>query len=261
VQFAIASLAMVAGVWLLGRSQDVSHEAPQQWAHRLGAEHGILVGFGPPNSFFVPPHTAADARLVETQPEPVEPSALPLALTGVERALMQYPRGFVASLVRAVFICGELRVGGARAGGTVGPAWIIVAAPKRSGDEAVFATSYIGLHHELSSFVLHKDGDTLSRWQRFTPSSWTYVEEPKVVMARGESAPPDPATGFLSAYGSTNPENDFNVYAEKMFTDPSSVLVAAGKQPIVRRKLAFVIATYAKVDSRMTATFRELGFE
>jgi hypothetical protein len=252
---------MVSGLWLLWRGQGAPAEAPDKWARRLGLEHGVIVGFGPPTSFFVAPFQASDAALVETVPEPVDPSALPLALDGLGRALSQYPPGFVASLIRAIFICGELRVGGARAGGTVGPAWIILAAPIRSGDEAVFATSYIGLHHELSSFVLHKDPETLSRWMRFSPADWIYVDEPKAVIARGEAAPPDLAKGFLSAYGSTNPENDFNVYAEKMFTDPSAVIVAAKKQPLVREKLNFVVATYTRLDGRMAATFRNLGLE
>src|SRR3954447_20754374 len=94
VQLAVAFIAMVSGLWLLWLGRGAPPETPDKWARRLGLEHGVTVGFGPPTSFFVAPFQASDAALVETVPEPVDPSALPLALDGLGRALSQYPPGF-----------------------------------------------------------------------------------------------------------------------------------------------------------------------
>lgn len=62
-----------------------------------------------------------------------------------------------------------------------------------------------------------------------------------------------------SAYGATSFENDFNVYAERIFTEPAEVARLAALHPLVRRKLDALIAAYAAIDPRMIDTFRQLG--
>jgi hypothetical protein len=117
------------------------------------------------------------------------------------------------------------------------------------------------VHHELSSLVLRREPSTLPAWKRFAPpAGWRFEEmDEEKVLARAGDAAPDPATGFLSAYGGTNPENDFNVYAEKIFTEPEKVAGLARAHPLVHRKLDFVMGVYERIDPRMAAVFRDLG--
>jgi hypothetical protein len=253
-------LLLLTGAWLLlaGRKD----ETPAERAQRLSAAHGVTIGIGSPDTFFVPPYGPSDARVSDVEAQPVDRESAAIALEGIERALAQYPAGFVAGLIKAVFVAGELRAGGAEPGGTVGPAWIILAAPKDLGRKGIFATSYIGFHHELSSFALEKEPSTLPEWKRFAPAGWKFEEmDARTIIARGHDDDPDLATGFLSAYGGTNPENDFNVYAEKIFTEPATVARLAREHPLVRRKLEFVMAVYVRIDPRMAAVFRELGVQ
>jgi hypothetical protein len=250
-------LLLLTGAWLLlaGRKD----ETPAERAQRLSAAHGITIGIGSPDTFFVVPNGPSDARVSDVEARPVDRESAAIALEGIERALAQYPAGFVAGLIKAVFVAGELRVGVVKAGGTYGPAWIILAAPKRLGREGIFATSYIGVHHELSSLALQREPSTLPEWERFAPAAWNFETAPDIAREQGKD--PDLATGFLSAYGGTNPENDFNVYAEKIFTEPATVARLAREHPLIRRKLEFVMAVYLRIDPRMAAVFRELGVQ
>jgi hypothetical protein len=260
LRLAIAGALAVAGAWLLIADARLGHSrSPAEHARALFAAHGIVVGLGSPSSFFVPPYTPGDANLAHVQAQRIEPESAAIALDGIERALTQYPADFVAKLIKAIFVAGELRVGGVKAAGTIGPAWIIIAAPRRLGTEGIFENGYLGVHHELSSFVLHRNPDRLTEWAHFAPETWHFDDMPEAIRERGTGPDPDPSTGFLSAYGATNPENDFNVYAEKIFTEPGSLSQLARRLPIIRKKLDYVIAAYVDIDPRMIEVFGDLG--
>lgn len=227
-------------------------------AQRLSSENGIRVAFGDPKSFFVPPYGPDDAHLAHVEMTSTDAASASTALQAAETSLRQYPKGFVAKLIGGLFLTGDLRVGGADAGGTVGPAWVILAAPADLGREGIYATSLLGVHHELSSFVYHKRSDTSQRWAEFTPPGWKYTTDPKEVLDLANGPMPKPETGFLSSYATSNQENDFNVYAEKMFTEPETIARLARKHGLIRKKLDFVMAAYVAVDGRMKGVFREL---
>ncbi len=246
---------LVAGAWLLRRPA-VDPAAVQAEAARISAVHGLAIEFGAPATFFVPPH---GPQIDGVQVRRARISEVALALPGIERALSAYPPGFVASIIRAVFIAGELSVGGAPAGGTFGPAWIILSAPETLDGDAIRATCLLGLHHELSSFVLRRSPATIVRWAELMSGTASFASGPAESLARDRSPAPDPASGFLSAYGATSFENDFNVYAERIFTEPAEVARLAALHPLVRRKLDALIAAYAAIDPRMIDTFRQLG--
>lgn len=251
----VVGSALLSGQWLY------ETQRARQLAQRITAESGIEIGYGEPASFWVEPYTAEDALAPGLAMQAVDTHSALIAMDGIEAALQQYPRGFVSRFVSAIFICGELRMGGARAGGTAAPAWIILAAPPDIGDEAIRLTAYLGVHHELSSYVLRQDASTMETWAAFAPRAARFVPEANAALARQNDPEPDPAEGFLSAYGATNAENDFNVYAEKIFSEPQDVLDLARRYPLVERKLDFVLATYAALDPRLQDTFHKLGFE
>lgn len=259
VQFFIAGAVMLAGFALLYWSG--CKESADDHAQRLSTEHQLRIAFGDPATFYVPPYGPADAQLPSVEITRADDAVAAVALEGIEQALRQYPANFVAKLVRAIFVGMEVRVDGVEAGGTVGPAWVVLAAPARLGREAIYATSYIGVHHELSSFVLRRKPETAQLWAQFTPAGWLYQHETKAIIGLASAADPSPATGFLSAYGSSDPENDFNVYAEKMFTEPQVVAKLAREHALVRKKLSFVMESYVAIDSRMIEVFRGLGLD
>jgi hypothetical protein len=261
--FLVAGIAMLAWQWHSDRaslSQNVSRNVQEQ-AHRIEQAHGIRIGYGSPADFWTPPFKAEDATAPGVELKPAALENVAIALDGIEAGLNQYPPRFVARLIHAIFICGELRMGGVEAGGTAGPAWIIVAAPSDLGAEGIRTGSLLDVHHELSSFVLRVNPLTRVQWSEFAPADWDFVAEAGGALRRAGASAPSPDTGFLSAYGATNLENDFNVYAEKMFTEPDSLARLAQAYPLIRRKLDFVRATYVAIDPAFAERFQRLGLD
>jgi hypothetical protein len=80
-----------------------------------------------------------------------------------------------------------------------------------------------------------------------------------VALRAAAAGAPDLATGFLSAYGATDPENDFNVYAETTFSDLERLSRIAAEHHIVARKLALLMAAFTLLDDRMPLVFDGLG--
>jgi|GEM_PF-776906 len=228
-------------------------------AAALGERHGLRIEYGPPETFFVPPYTASDAVLQGGQAVAAELDAIPRALDGVEAALSVYPPGFVRTLCQAIFVCGGLTLDGARAGGTFGPAWLILVAALRLGEDGIFDTCRIGVHHELSSLVWRHLPELPRRWATFLPQGWVAARDNSEALAAARSGPEEREDGFLSAYGATTAENDFNVYAETAFDAPSRLLAAADRSPLVASKAACLLQTYRHLDERFTSVFERLG--
>lgn len=263
--FLIAGVVMLAWQWHSDRERDRVHQnvlqSVQDHAHRIEQAHGIRIGYGSPADFWTPPFKPEDATAPGVEMQPAAPENVAIALEGIEAGLDQYPPGFVARLIHAIFICGQLRMGGVEAGGTAGPAWIIVAAPSDLGTEGIRTGSLLDVHHELSSFVLRVNPATRAQWSEFAPAGWNFVEDAAGALHRADASTPSPETGFLSAYGATNLENDFNVYAEKMFTEPDNLARLAQAHPLIRRKLDFVRAKYVAIEPEFAERFRRMGLD
>jgi hypothetical protein len=252
-----AGLGGAALLWPIRRVPDAA--ALLARADQLGGAHGILIGYGALGSFFVPPFTAQDAVIPNGRATRVDLDALPRALDGIAESLAVYPRGFVAARCKAIFVCGSLTLDGAEAGGTYGPAWIILVATRRVGDAGIFETARLGVHHELSSLVWNARPDLPARWRAELPAGWTDAPDNAAALASGQPGAADLDRGFLSPYGATTAENDFNVYAELAFTEPQRVADLAASRPLVARKLALLIDAYTASDARLADVFARLG--
>jgi hypothetical protein len=225
---------------------------------RIEQSHAIRVGYGNPADFWAPPYLAEDAAAPGLAMEPAGLRDASFVLNGIEAALQQYPPGFVSKLIKAVFICGELRLEDEIAGGTYHYAWVIISAPS-GGGAGLRELGFEAFHHELSSFVLSAEVGTRQHWAEFAPAGWQFADSARDQLRRATSPDPPLDTGFLNAYGATSIENDFNMYAELMFGFPDHVACLAQKYPLIRRKLDFVMQTYVALDPAFTERFRKLG--
>jgi hypothetical protein len=268
--FALAAAAALLAILALrplwpNHRSSVDPQKSVARARALGDRHGILIGFGAPDTFFVPPYHPTDARIVNGVATSVDMAALPPALDGIEQSLAIYPPGFVAQHCKAIFICGSLMLGGAAAGGTYGPAWIILVATQKVGETGIFETARLGVHHELSSLVWNANPRLRTRWAAELPSDWRPAASPAEELAAAhpeverEMLEDSRRDGFLSAYGATSIENDFNVYAETIFTDANRVPRLAKSQPRVARKAGLLMAAYIDLDASFVALFVRLG--
>jgi hypothetical protein len=249
-------LAAYAAAFLITREPGEPPD-PAERARRIGEASGIVVAYGEPSSFYVPPYLPEDAKVPQVEMRAAEPTAVWFALDGIEPSLAQYPPGFVAGLIKAIFICGEMWIEGERAGGAYGPAWLLLSAPLDVGRARITLTDRRLMHHELSSFV-YRRGDNARTWQETIPSNWAFRESAAAQLA-DRSSPPPVETGFLNAYGATSAENDFNIYAEMMMTEMDEVVRLARRVPIVARKAALLRQIYAAIDPRAGDMFSAFG--
>jgi hypothetical protein len=261
LKYGVSAVLAAGGLGVLyARRRSAEPAALRQRATALGARHGLRIDYGAPTAFFVPPYGPEDAVIPGGAATPVVPSALPPALDGIEEALGVYPAGFVSTLCKAIFVCGSLTLDGAEAGGTFGPAWLILVAALKVRESGIYETCRLGVHHELSSLIWAKVPDVQVRWSTLMPADWTPAKTNAEVLSRRQEQE-DRSDGFLSAYGSTTLENDFNVYAETMFAFPSRLLAAASRGPVVARKVALILEAYERLDPRLRETFKRQGLD
>lgn len=252
---ASAGVMAAGGAWLLSPR---SRRAPGEREKELSAAHGIVLAHGDPSTFYVAPYLAQDARIAGVEMEPAHPDALGPALDGIEVSLSLYPPGFVAGLIKAIFISGRMRMDGEPAGGTYGPAWVLLAADVALGAASVELTCLMGVHHELSSFIYQRE-DNAERWERALPPGWVFSTTSGSALQGANRRDPPKNSGFLNAYGATSAENDFNVYAETMMTDTRGLLVLAEQNPLIAHKVRLLRKAYVDVDPRMDAILGAMG--
>lgn len=226
-------------------------EKIEDFQKRLTRQHDLIIRAGEPANFYVPPYTKADAKLPEGKMLQASSTVLHDSLKGIEAALNSYPEGFVASLINAIFISGELWFDGERAGGTYLHSWLIVASTTRPGKESNYQAALYGVHHELSSFVFNKSPLTGITWQKLMPANWQEANGYAQALDVDRSLAPDYHNGFLSKYAETSVENDFNTYAEFVFGKEKELTELAREYPRIAKKLGLFISAYSTLSPEM----------
>jgi len=248
--------AIILGLFLLWHwNHSVDPAAVRERAKRIEEHAGIVIGLGAPDTFFVPPYTAVDARLTNLKATAVTIDAVAPALDGIEEALRVYPSGFFSEHCEAIFLCGTLTVDGAEVGGTWKKSWIVLSASKNYGSKGAYWISLYGVHHEFSSLIWTRFPEMQELWKALLPAGWVPARGSAALLSASDDLAPNPVDGFLSGYGATNPENDFNVYAETVFLNPSHVATQAEKHPVVAKKLALLMEAYIQLDKRFEGVF------
>ena len=106
------------------------------------------------------------------------------------------------------------------------------------------------LHHEMSSLLMHAGLVDMDEWRSLTPIE-SYSGDMLVTSNARPMTAREARAGFLTSYGGTNPENDFNVYAEMTFGQPELVLRQASQFPAAKEKANFVRELYQRLGFRL----------
>jgi hypothetical protein len=154
-----------------------------------------------------------------------------------------------------------MTIDGADAGGTYGPTWIILVATYRFGDRGIYETARFGIHHELSSLVWKAGVDLESRWRGLLPSGYSEAKDNAEALKAAAADEREINLGFLTPYGATAPENDFNTYAETVFTDAARLAALADKHLLIAQKLGLVMDAYVSLDGRFEELFKRFGLD
>ncbi|MDK4702030.1 hypothetical protein PH562_07220 [Rhizobium sp. CNPSo 4062] len=250
-----------SGSYLLGRStpKEDALADPDACAAKLGRQQGLTIGFGDPSTFYVPPYLPADAPVEGVVLSAADHTAVKDSLRGIARAFEAYPEQCLGRIIKAIFIAGKILIDGAEAGGTYGLDWIFLAAPSNVSAETRQLTAELGVHHETSSFIWLRNDALQRAFTALEPAGWQFQNSATDQIARNAQTAPPVETGFLSAYGATSSENDFNTYAEIVFSDPGRLIKLAESVPVIARKLALTLDSYVAIDERLRETFARNG--
>ena len=235
--------------WLHARSAS-ELEARLQAERVTLSETGLQAGL-------VPIIARPDLSMVLTD-LPAEDSAA--AGDALATALAVYPPGFLHRLADRVILAGNILFwSGQEVGGFYFARGIAV---NCRGMERAYIIRDI--HHELSSLVRQAATPRDADWTAANPPGFTYLsyDAYRAMMRDGTSDQDGPAfydKGFVRAYGTTTLDNDYNTYAERMFSDGPGFAALIKNYPRMQAKTRLVIASYLAVDPAMGAYFDRTG--
>ncbi|NOY71216.1 MAG: hypothetical protein GXP14_02385 [Gammaproteobacteria bacterium] len=120
-------------------------------------------------------------------------------------------------------------------------------------------------HHEFSSILMQHYNFDERAWRQAAGEGFRYKgdDDPLfywMFISDHLDAPPPPEEvlfqrGLLSHYGETGVENDFNVYAATIFTEPKRMKTLIATYPIIARKYALFKIFYLGIDPGLAPVF------
>ncbi len=178
----------------------------------------------------------------------------------LSKALAKYPTDLLEAELKAVYVLSELRYRGVVTSGTNSSTGVYL---KVGPDNTRYTDPYIEgtFHAEFSSILIRNHADLLDKeaWQQANPPDFTYlgdgVEAVKQGKARRSYEESLLEQGFLTEYGSSTLENDFNGMALRLFTGEAQVWKLADQYPRIKTKLDLALAFYLKLDPSFTEAF------
>ncbi|MDN3436399.1 hypothetical protein QMA03_18650 [Pseudoalteromonas sp. APC 3356] len=225
-------------------------------ANRLSKTYQVDIQAGEPRLFFPEQFAVSDGEPPILEMEMTTLADSSESLDGIEAALTTYPQGFVTEVIDAIYLSGPMLMEGAEAGGTYSSdSIILVNISDQNGTNFNFENSLKGVHHELSSLIYIRSPFVIFAWQALLPKEWKPVSSNYEALTQDRNVGPDYENGFLSRYGKTNIENDFNIYAEFAFAEPEKLRELAATYPIIAKKLSLFITGYTQFSAKYQQDF------
>ena len=245
----------------------VDHWRCGRIASELEQQYGLVVRYGDPSEFYVPPLNAQ----INKPSEGIyigradEHSALN-ALKGIQAALRKYPMDLLREYLKAVFVSGKITIHGVAGGGTYRYKWIYIAALDefKQNSPALYEQSF---HHELSSLYFNGAKFPSIRWLLANEPGFNYLPNQKdVVRAASPENRRDPneasswyRAGFVHDYGMASMENDFNMYAELAMTHPEELQKLADQYPRIQAKTRILVDFYSSLAPELAEYMASAG--
>ena len=187
----------------------------------------------------------------------------PMALAVVRDALSVYPPDFVRRILREVVLAGDITVWGETTGGLYGGPMIAVNF-RGIDDPASRGFDVDTVHHELSSIVRRQVSFDVTAWEAANPPGFHYMDASgyRATLADAGSVEGDEAlhrAGFVSRYGQTTLDNDWNTYAERVFGHGEDLARVIATSAPMRAKTQMLLDIYLSLDPSFAAYFDRAG--
>ena len=182
------------------------------------------------------------------------------------REFAMYPRELLAADLKRICLARELYFYGQPFGGTNDSSSVYLAS---EGEAEGFDDTYLAetFHHEFSSILMRNHAFSAEKWKAANPEGFEYtsVEDGGVKAIRNaqdglDGSPEFYEQGLLSEYAKSELEEDFNTFAEALFTGDRRFWKTVDRFPRVEQKARVILAFYAALDPGFTEEhFRSLA--
>ncbi|HHJ15676.1 MAG TPA: hypothetical protein ENJ80_03165 [Gammaproteobacteria bacterium] len=185
--------------------------------------------------------------------EPMTKANLCRYLPVLAHELDKYPADVIRQNLATVYLLNSLGFFGVQYGGTSLDHSIYLTGGNtvEGYDDSYFATLF---HHEMSSIFFRNYDFPTEEWNSVNPGRHVYAKSDRQILQAitdGEDDGGDESLyseGFLSKYGYSTLENDFNLYAEMAFTHPRQLRQLAEKYPRIRKKSELLRKFYTGIS-------------
>lgn len=165
----------------------------------------------------------------------------------LQEFLFFYTKDFISKNIDNIYLLSDLKYDGIKVAGLSNGKDIWIKTQVYYGEYRDFLR--VVFHHEFSSNILKAKFINLFKWKNefsinqncdynFYQKNLTDFEFSR------QSNQEIYSQGFVYNYGKTNPENDFNTYAELLFVKPEKIKQLSIDYKIISRKLTFLKQVY-----------------
>jgi len=178
----------------------------------------------------------------------------------LREVLAQYPEKVLRQNLNAVYLSGSLELYGQQYGGTsIGRSIYLTSSGREEGFDDLYMEQLF--HHEFSSILMRDYRLPVDEWLAANPPDFQYstrIQEILHAIANNretEGSEELYRQGMLTRYSTSTVENDVNVYAETVFTDPVRMKELTAEYPTVRKKYLLLKAFYLSIDRSFARVF------
>jgi len=170
------------------------------------------------------------------------------------RELNKYPEHLIKKNLMAIYLLGSLSFYDIPYGGTsLEQSIYLTAGAKSDGyNDTYFASLF---HHEISSIFFRSYSFPIEEWSLVNANNSFYAKSNEQVLKAIEEGGGETEEnkkyyqdGVLSKYGYSTLENDFNLYAEMLFTNPSKLNLLAETYPRIYQKSELIKRFYSRIS-------------
>ena len=223
-------------------------------AQFIDARSGIKIYFKSDETTFPESWTTAE---VNGEGIDLDSSEYARSLRIVKRALKKYPVSILKENLSAVYVLKQIKFYGLVYGGTNSLKKVYMG---NSGYWEGYTEHYLNnaFHHEFSSILLRNYPHFIDE-RKWKSISDAYGDGGVEALKSGGSEQEIDSVwnkmGFVHEYGSSDFENDFNSYAENIFSPSVHFYEAAFKYPKMTRKLEMIFFFYNQLDPSFDKEF------
>lgn len=177
--------------------------------------------------------------------------------------LNKYPKDIIRCNLDTLYLSGSLKFYGIPYGGTnLGNDIFLTSSGREHGFDDIYIEQLF--HHEVSSILVRNYNFLIAQWLAANPPGFQYLSDFKKILQstlihrQTTGSEELYRQGVLTQYAMSTLENDVNIYAETIFTDPRRMKKLVAVYPAIRAKYLLVKDLYLKIHPDFAPIFQKI---